>query len=443
VFSRITTVVLALLLVATGIWGYREHREKQALLIKAENQYQRAFHDLSDHMNLLQDELGKSLAVNSKLQRTSSLTEVWRLAAEARSDVGELPLTLMPFNSTMNFLNDVGNFSYRVAVRTEDKNDDRKGLNDAEWKTLQALYDRSKKLENQLGSLQTAVIANNLRWMDAELALSQSDKKTDNVIVDGFRAMEKSIASQKSLNFGPTMNSMKMRSVASEDRLSGQPVNEQQAARKIQEFFGLPDTKNIIVQRNGKGTPYSSYSVTVKREKGSNIYATIAVKGGLIMSFMDNRDVASEGIDLYRGVEPARSFLAKHGIQATELVQQETYDNVGVYDFVPVQNGVRIYPQKVTVKVALDNGDVVGLNAMDHNFNHKTRTLAQPKITEEQARKFVSPKVNVQEAHQAVVLNELRQEEQVYVFTGTMDNDTYKIYISAMDGDEVGVEKLN
>ncbi|MGZ4123395.1 MAG: germination protein YpeB, partial [Tumebacillaceae bacterium] len=67
-FSRITSFILVIGLVISGFWGYREHREKQALLLKAENQYQRAFHDLSDRMNALQDSLGKSLVVNSQKQ---------------------------------------------------------------------------------------------------------------------------------------------------------------------------------------------------------------------------------------------------------------------------------------------------------------------------------------------------------------------------------------
>ncbi len=225
-FSRITSVVLLVALVVAGFWGYREHKEKQALLLKTENQYQRAFHDLSDRMNLLQDQLGKSLAINTKKQLTPSLTEVWKLAAEARSDVGQLPLSLMPFNNTMEFINDVGNFSYRTAVERDGK----QGLNDQEFKTLTELYKRSKKLENQLADVQSNVIKYNLRWMDAELALTQTKKQTDNQIVDGFHAMEKSVKNSAPLNFGPSMKSMKNRNSVNVQNLTGPQVSEQEAA---------------------------------------------------------------------------------------------------------------------------------------------------------------------------------------------------------------------
>ena len=45
-----------------------------------------------------------------------------RLTSEARSDVGQLPLTLMPFNKTEEFLANIGDFSYRAAIRDLEKN---------------------------------------------------------------------------------------------------------------------------------------------------------------------------------------------------------------------------------------------------------------------------------------------------------------------------------
>ncbi|MBL0387789.1 germination protein YpeB [Tumebacillus sp. ITR2] len=438
-FSRITSFVIVIALVVAGFWGYREHREKQALLLKAENQYQRAFHTLSDHMNLLQDELGKSLAVNSKLQSTSSLTEVWRLSAQARSDVGELPLSLMPFNNTMNFLNDVGNFSYQVAVHNEDK----KPLNDQEWNTLQEMYNRSKRMEKQLSALQTAVIQKNLRWMDAELALAQTDKKTDNVIVDGFKSMEKQVKSEKPLTFSPTITGIGTRNKTNEKTLTGNPVDEKGAAQAVASFLGLPDTSGVVAKKNGKGTPYSSYSVTAKLPQDGQAYFTVTQKGGHITNFMNNREVGDPKLDLDQAGNKALAYLKSKGIHGDAIIRTDQYDSVGVFEIVPMQNDVRIYPERTTVKVALDTGDVVGLVSQDYAFNFKaSRQIPAAKVTEADARKYVSPKVQIHEVHRSIVKDELQREQLCYEFIGTMDNDTYKVYISAIDGKEIGVEKL-
>jgi spore germination protein len=54
--------VLAIGIVGTAYWGYQEHQEKNAVLLNAENTYQRAFHDLNYQVYLLNYKFGKPLA---------------------------------------------------------------------------------------------------------------------------------------------------------------------------------------------------------------------------------------------------------------------------------------------------------------------------------------------------------------------------------------------
>lgn len=164
-------ILIAVLVVAvagTGYWGYQEHIEKNAILIHAENNYQRAFHDLTYQVDLLNDKIGSTLAMNSRQQLSPSLVEVWRITAEAQNDVGQLPLTLLPFNKTEEFLANVGEFSYRTAVRDLDQ----EPLSDEEYQTLQALYEKSGDIQKELRKVQHLVLENNLRWMDVQLALA-------------------------------------------------------------------------------------------------------------------------------------------------------------------------------------------------------------------------------------------------------------------------------
>ena len=58
----IVIVFLALGIAGTAFWGYQEHRDKNAVLLSAENNYQRAFHDLTYQMDLLHDKIGTTLA---------------------------------------------------------------------------------------------------------------------------------------------------------------------------------------------------------------------------------------------------------------------------------------------------------------------------------------------------------------------------------------------
>ncbi|MEC2615677.1 germination protein YpeB, partial [Bacillus cereus] len=74
----IIIVLLTVGVVGTGYWGYKEHQEKNAVLIRADNSYQRAFHVLAYEVDLLHDKIGTTLAMNSRSSLSPALADVWR-----------------------------------------------------------------------------------------------------------------------------------------------------------------------------------------------------------------------------------------------------------------------------------------------------------------------------------------------------------------------------
>lgn len=196
--------VLALGVAGTAFWGYQEHREKNAILINAENNYQRAFHDLTYQVDLLHDKIGTTLAMNSRASLSPELAEVWRLTSEAHSDVGQLPLTLLPFNKTEEFLSNIGDFSYRTAVRDLEK----EPLSEKEYQTLKQLYKQSADVQQDLRKVQHMVLEKNLRWMDVEMALASNKEPADNTIIDGFKTVEKTVEGYGETDFGPAFVNM-------------------------------------------------------------------------------------------------------------------------------------------------------------------------------------------------------------------------------------------
>ena len=83
--SAVLFPVMTLFFIGAIYWGYQEHQEKNSILIKAENQYQRAFHGLAYHVGQLHDQLGDTLAVHaaSNDYHRKGLVNVWRLTSEA------------------------------------------------------------------------------------------------------------------------------------------------------------------------------------------------------------------------------------------------------------------------------------------------------------------------------------------------------------------------
>ncbi|GAA0481235.1 germination protein YpeB [Salinibacillus aidingensis] len=427
--------VLSIAVVGTAFWGYQEHQEKNAILIQAENNYQRSFHDLTYHIDSLHDKIGTVLAMNSPRSVSPQLAEIWRITSDAHSEVGQLPLSLLPFNKTEEFLSNIGDFSYRTAVRGLDK----EPLNDEETKMLEKLYQQSGEIKRELRNVQHLALENNLRWMDVQLALVNHDQPADNTIIDGFKTVEKNVETFSESSFQEQLNGVS-KNDDKEIKLEGGKINKKEVKSIAGDVFQLKDG-DLKITSSGDGSDIKVYSASFEQDNKHG-YMDITEKGGYVISMILNRDIGEKSIGLHDGMKKAEQFLTKLGYENMEAYNSAEYSNVGVYSFAYNQDDVRIYPDSVQVKVALDNGDVVGLSARDFLVNHQERDVSEPEITIEEAKKEVNPNVEIQEESLAVIDNDLGEEVLVYEFLGTLGEDTYRIYINASDGFEERVERL-
>ncbi|MDZ5471181.1 germination protein YpeB (plasmid) [Bacillus sp. 31A1R] len=430
--------ILTLGVAGTAFWGYQEHREKNAVLLNAENSYQRAFHDLTYQVDLLNDKIGTTLAMNSRESLSPALAEVWKITSEAHSDVGQLPLTLLPFNKTEEFLAKIGDFSYRAAVR--DLGDE--PLSDKEYKTLKGLYKQSAEIQKELRTVQHMVLEKNLRWMDVELALASEKAPNDNTIIDGFQTVEKTVESYGETDFGPTSIGLQKQD-DNYKYLKGKTISEREAIKIAKKYAGANGNVDVRVTENGKGSNYGFFSVSLLNKKTKNeSNMDITKKGGYPIWFINDRDVKKQSISLNDATNQAIKFLRDNGFENLDLFESNQYDNIGVFTFVTNENDVRIYPDAINVKVALDNGKIIGLSAEEYLKSHHQREIPKAKMAKGEAKDKLNPNVKVMEDRVAVIVNDLNEEVLCYEFLGVLGDDTYRIFINAESGIEEKVEKL-
>jgi spore germination protein len=435
----IAIAVLVIGIAGTAYWGYQEHREKTAVLINAENNYQRAFHDLTYQMDLLNDKIGTTLAMNSRSSLSPQLAEVWKITSQAHSDVGQLPLTLLPFNKTEEFLANVGNFSYKAAIRDLDK----EPLTEKEYSTLKTLYEQSGEIQQDLRKVQHMVLENNLRWMDVELALATEKGQNDNTIIDGFKTVEKTVESYSETDFGPAQINLQKED-ENFQKLPGKKISKEKAIQITRKYTPLRKGGKVKVTENGKGSDYGFYSVSIQNpETKLEANMDITKKGGYPIWFLLDRDVKNQKLSLNDASNKAIAFLKEHNFENLDLFESAQYDNIGVFTFVATQDDVRIYPDAINMKVALDNGDVIGFSAENYLKSHKAREIPQAGIEIGEAKKKVNPNLKVMDEKMAIIMNDINEEVLCYEFTGVLGNDTFRIYINAEDGTEEKVEKLH
>ncbi|WP_310550123.1 germination protein YpeB [Paenibacillus glufosinatiresistens] len=440
-YKRMSAVLFplaALLFVGALVWGYRENQEKNAILLKAENQYQRAFHDLSYHVEQLHGELGSTLAVHaaSDGMHRKGLVNVWRLTSEAQNEINQLPLTLLPFSKTEEFLSKISNFSYKAAIR--DFKD--KPITDGELKNLKALYQSSAEISKELQGVQEKVITNRLRWMDVESALATNNKAEDNTIIDGFKTVDKRVGAYPELDWGPSVASMyDKRSVR---KLDGVPVSAEDIKRKALKFSDSGAQTPVSVVHNGQGTEWESYTAKVEAPKGP-ISMDFTVNGGLLISYSDSREVGPANVPLARAVEKAGEFLKLKGYPHMTAVSADRYDNLGNITFVTRSGDTLIYPEKITVRAGLDTGDVTGFQASDYVNEHQdNRKIPKPKLNLEAARAKLNGDFHELYHRMAWIENDNGEEVLTYEFGGKINGSQYRIYLNADTGIEETVEEI-
>lgn len=438
--SAIMFPLTTLLLIGALVWGYQENQVKNSILIKAENQYQRAFHDLSYHVERLHGELGNTLAVNSAStgMHRKGLVNVWRLTSEAQNEINQLPLALLPFSKTEEFLSKISNFSYKAAIRDFTK----RPLTESELNNLKELYKNSGEISKDLQDVQNKVIEKHLRWTDVETALATQEESQDNTIIDGFKTVDKRVSAYPELDYGPSIASIyDKRSVK---KIGGAPVTAEDIRAKAVKYADVGNDASIEVIENGKGTEYASYTATVT---GNNMAQPITMdfttNGGLLISYNDNREVGPAQVTMRSAVTRAERFLKNKGYPNMTAVRADQFDNLGNFTFVTEQNGVLIYPEKMTVRVGLDNGEVIGFQASDYANEHQdNRKIPKPELSLAEARKILNPEFKELYNRLAWIENDDAVEMLTYEFGGKINGSQYRIYLNASDGHEETVEEI-
>jgi len=111
-------------------------------------------------------------------------------------------------------------------------------------------------------------------------------------------------------------------------------------------------------------------------------------------------------------------------------------DNTATINYAYTQDGIVIYPDLIKVKVALDNGEILGFEAKGYLSSHTDRNIPEPSISEEEARSKISSKIKVYSSGLAIIPTEYKTELFTYEFKGKLNDKDFIVYINANTGEE-------
>ena len=149
-----------------------------------------------------------------------------------------------------------------------------------------------------------------------------------------------------------------------------------------------------------------------------------------------NRDITVEAISQEEANDKGKEFLASKGFENMKETYYLKQEGIVTINYAATQNDVVLYPDLIKVKVALDNGEVLGVETTGYLNNHTIRDLSNIKITVEEAKASLNSNLEIESQGLAVIPTEWKSEILCYEFKGKVDDKEFLVYINAENGRE-------
>ena len=424
-------VVLITIIVALALFTYKKQREyRQA----SENLYNMAFFELVDYVDSVEIYLSKALVSNTPEHGAETLTYVWREANLAQSYLSRLPINTNELENTSKFLNQVSDYSYSLSR----KNINGESLSQDDLNNLNELHQYCVELKNTLNQLSEDLNSGRISW--GELTKKGSPmfaQEVSNISKDSFSNLEENFHEYAGLIYDGAFSEH----MTNPERkgLTGEEINEETAKGKVEEFFGKDNIKEIKSNGLTENANIPSFDFTVVKNDGNNAWISISQKGGHVVFANSTREVGAEVLSQEQANEIGQKFLDSRGIQNLKPTYYLKQNGIVTINYAYVQDDVTVYSDLIKLKVALDNGEILGMETSGYLNSHTERNFVTPRISQEEARSKINQNLEITSEGLAMIPTEYQTENLCWEFKGNVDNRQFLVYINVETGKEEDV----
>jgi len=424
-------LVFFVIIVVMGMFIYKKQIEYKQV---SENSYNMAFFELVDYVQNVENYLGKSLISTTPEHGAQTLTHVWREANLAQAYLAQLPIKNNELENTAKFLNQVSDYSYSLSR----KNIYNESLSEEDLDNLKELHDYSIVLNNTLSQLSVDINDKRINWGELNkkgtMAFAQ---QVSNISKDSFNNVEQNFHEYSGLIYDGAFSEH----ITSGEKkgLTGGDIDQQKATDIAKEIIGTDKIEEITPNGLSENTDMPTYDFWVKikdGEKNNEGNISISKKGGHVVFMNYNRNVEAEIISMEKANEIGKEFLNNKGFKSMKETYYLKQEGIVTINYAPVQDDVVMYPDLIKLKVALDNGEVLGIETTGYLNSHYKRTIVKPKITKEEAKKILNKNIEIQSEGLAIIPTEFKTEVLCWEFKGKIDDTEFLVYINVEDGRE-------
>lgn len=413
-FISMIAVFSAVVLIFSVLLG-AAYRKIESYELGIKNEYSKNLSELNSAVNNITLLLHKARHTASPVAMSSFAAELYSEAEIAKKSLSQLPLSQRP--ETLNrFLSQVGNYALSISksvIKGEE-------LTVSQEENLKVLADTSKTVSEAV-SVTDSTYNNSEYWVkEVEEKLNSSE---NSALADSMTELEENMTDFPSLIYdGPYSDHiLTKKSVFLENKPE---CNSFEALEKIKNVFTVStETLKFSGEENGRIECYRFTDGTAD--------ATVTRKGGYPVYYVKTRRVNDNKIDYREAIAKAKQFLETIGYRNMQETYYFTDGGVCVINFAFLDGQTLCYTDLIKVGIALDNGEIMFLEATGYLFNHTERAFVTPTYTIEQARKKLNANLDVRDTKITLIPTDGGAEKRCYEFWCLGDdNSQMLVYIN-------------
>ena len=424
-------IFMVALIIAFFVITVNAFNSKKKYRLAIENNYNMTFYQLTDYVQNVEVYLAKATICNSPESSAETLSYIWRESNLAQTYLSMLPITSYELENTAKFLNQVSDYSYALTKKTINNEE----LSQSDFDNINKLHDYSVELKNTLNQLSADLNDGKISWHELTQEIKPAfSQQVSNITKDSFSSLEENFHEYAGLIYDGAYSEHLTNS--EHKGLYGEDISEEQAKKIAIDFMEkeqIKETKSNGISQNAN---IESYSFVLTSQDGNTTWISVSKKGGHVVSMNCNRDVFSENLkqeDIDKMVE---NFLESKGFANMKKTYFTKLNGIETINYAYVQEGVTIYPDLIKVKVAMDNGEILGIETTGYLNSHTERKLSEIKISKEEAQSKINKNLEIQSVRLAIIPTEFQTEFMCWEFKGKVNEREFLVYINVENGKE-------
>ncbi len=419
--KKIAVIILIAILIVVGILCimlYKKYRTQKQL---AEDGYNRAMYDFVASVNNVKNELAKLKVSSNDAYNITTIASVFAKSNAAKANLDLLPFSVENIKNVSMFLTQLSDFSYILmrSVLNGDSIDNYK-------ENIDSIYEKITELSNVTEEIYKDLNASNIKWNELEKVGEEKFKNTNlDEETSSASKIGKTFTDYEGIIYDGAFSNHILD--LKPQYLNGKDLSNTEVENIVREKMDV-ESIEFIEEQNGM-LPLYVYRIKLKNiDTIKTVYVT--KQDGKIYQIISNREVKNKNIDIEKAKEIALEYINSLGVENIKDTYYLTKDNTVTISFAAVQEDVLVYTDLIKVKVALDNGEILGFEANGYIYNHKERNIEYSKSVDE-ARSTLYGDLKIESERLCIIPTDAKDEVITYEFKGTVGENTFLVYINA------------